>query len=206
MVVGGILLVSMVVGSAVVVKRSARGRMYDSVETVPKRRVGLVLGCSEFLRGRRRSAFFATRMKAAAALFHGDKVDYLLVSGDNHRVGYDEPSDMKRALQRLGVPEANIYCDYAGFRTFDSVVRARKVFGQQQVTIVSQAFHNERAIFIARDQGLDAIGFNASAVRGRKSARTHVRELFARVKTVLDIYALRTRPRFLGKRIVIRGE
>jgi SanA protein len=192
-----------VVWSGAVIRKAARGRTYSDVSAIPYRRVGLLLGCVERLPNGRSNLYFAYRVAAAAGLLKAHKVDYLIVSGDNHVAGYDEPTDMKAALVRAGVPAERIYCDYAGFRTLDSIVRARKVFGQASVTIISQEFHNQRAIYIARHQGLDAIGFNAAGVRARRSLRTMVREQFARVKTVLDVNLLRTGPKFLGPRIEI---
>ena len=110
---------------------------------------------------------------------------------------------MKRELMDAGVPADRIYCDYAGFRTLDSVVRVMEVFGQNRVTIISQKFHNQRAIYIARHEGIDAIGFNARDVDTYNSLRTRVREQFARVKTVLDVCLLKTRPKFTGSQIWI---
>jgi SanA protein len=126
--------------------------------------VALVLGCSPTVGGGYTNPFFATRIQAAAELFRLGKVDYLLVSGDNRRRDYDEPSAMKEALVAAGVPQNRIYCDYAGRRTLDSVVRAGDVFGQGNIIVVSQEFHNQRAIFIAQHRGIDAIGFNAPDV------------------------------------------
>ncbi|MGB0177627.1 MAG: SanA/YdcF family protein, partial [Owenweeksia sp.] len=100
-------------------------------------------------------------------------------------------------------PEERIVLDYAGFRTFDSMVRAREVFGQQAFTVISQPFHNERAIFIARKFGIEAYGYNAPDVIGAGGFRTKVREVGARVKMVLDIYVLNTQPKFLGEKIII---
>jgi SanA protein len=117
-------------------------------------------------------------------------------------VGYDEPADMKNALVDLGVPAEKIFCDYAGFRTLDSVVRAKHIFGQDRVTVVSQRFHNQRAIYIARHRGLDAIGFDAPEVVFRHSFRTKLREQFARVKTVLDVW-FGKQPKFLGEPVNI---
>jgi SanA protein len=185
------------------IHREARGRTYGNLASVPHRRVGLVLGCSKQLSYGRRNLFFETRIRAAAELFRAGKVDYLIVSGDNHAREYDESSDMKDSLIRQGVPAARIYCDYAGFRTLDSVVRAREVFGQTEITIISQEFHNRRAIFIARHRGVDAIGFNAPEVDAYNSFRTRCREQAARVGTLLDVLVLRTQPRFLGPKVAI---
>ncbi|HOY29822.1 MAG TPA: ElyC/SanA/YdcF family protein [Flavobacteriales bacterium] len=141
--------------------------------------------------------YFTHRMKAAAELYHAGKVQHLLLSGDNGRKGYNEPADMRRALIQAGVDSTNITLDYAGFRTFDSMVRAREVFGQDRFTVISQRFHNERAIYIAQQAGLQAIGFNAKDVTGRSGWRTALREKAARVKVFVDM-ALGIDPKFLG--------
>jgi SanA protein len=192
-----------VVAAAAEIRLAAKGRTYSTVEEIPHRRVGLVLGCSRTLPDGRRNLYFITRMNAAAGLFKARKVDYLIVSGDNHVKGYDEPTDMKQALADAGVPTNRVYCDYAGFRTLDSVVRANEVFGQTHVTVISQQFHNERAIYIAGRRGVDAIGYNAEDVRSIHRLRTMLREQLARVKTVLDVTLLRARPKFLGPRVEV---
>lgn len=184
------------------VRAAAAGRTYASVEAIPYRKTGVLLGCSRRLPDGRANLFFAYRVGAAARLFKSGKIDYLIASGDNHVRGYDEATDMKQALTELGVPADRVYCDYAGFRTLDSVVRAKMVFGETSVTFISQEFHNQRAIYIARHAGMDAVGFNARDVMGRHGLRTRLREHLARVRTVLDAW-VGTRPRFLGPQIVV---
>jgi SanA protein len=192
-----------VLGAGWSIRSSAKGRIYSDVSLIPHRKVGVILGCSQRISDGRANLFFSYRIAAASQLFNARKVDYFIVSGDNHVVGYDESTDMKRALVAAGVPEQRIYCDFAGFRTLDSMVRAKTVFGQTEVTVISQEFHNQRAIYIARHQGMDAIGFNARPVDAFNSFRTQLREQFARVKTVLDVNLLRTRPKFLGPMIEV---
>lgn len=192
-----------VFGSGALIRRAAAGRTYTDVAAVPARKVGLVLGCVSKLADGRRNLFFEYRVQAAAALYHAGKVRYLIVSGDNHIRTYDEATDMREELIRLGVPAERIQCDYAGFRTFDSVVRAKEVFGETELTVISQCFHNERAIFIAQHKGLDLVGFNARDVGATGGFLTICREQLARVRTVLDVYVLSTRPRFLGVKIQI---
>jgi SanA protein len=192
-----------IVGASLLVARAARGRTYYDPAAIPARRVGLVLGCSRFLSGGRRNAFFDNRIQAAAQLIRARKVAYLVVSGDNHSTGYDEPKDMKDSLVQAGVPAERIYCDYAGFRTLDSVVRVREIFGQTAITVISQEFHNQRAIFIAGHRGVDAIGFNAREVDAYNSFLTKCRELIARANTLLDLFVVRREPRFLGGKVTI---
>ncbi len=185
------------------VRYASRGRSYARIEEIPHRQVGVVLGCIKTLSNGRPNLYFHYRIAAAIELFNSGKVDFLLVSGDNHRIGYDETTDMMNALVEAGIPPGHIYCDYAGFRTLDSMVRAKAIFGQQAITVISQAFHNQRAIYIARAHGIDAVGFDATPVTRREAIKTNAREQLARVKAVLDVYVLRKRPRFLGPGIQV---
>lgn len=190
-------------GSLELVRRASVGRLYSSTADIPHRRVGLVLGCSRRQGSGYPNPFFDSRIRAATELFHAGKVDYLLVSGDNHTRGYDEATEMRDGLVHAGVPADRIYSDCAGFRTLDSMVRARDVFGIKDVTIISQGFHNQRAVFLAEHNGLDAIGYNAEDVDLGDVSGTHRREKFADFKAVLDVYILRTRPHFLGSSVAI---
>ena len=197
------LLVAAIIGAGALIRSSAEGRVYSDVSLIPSRKTGIVLGCSRQLSDGRSNLFFSYRVAAAATLFKTNKISFLIVSGDHHVVGYDEATDMKNALVDAGVPADKIYCDFAGFRTLDSIVRAKEVFGQTNITVISQKFHNQRAIYIARHAGLDAIGFSAKEVDVYNSFFTKLREQFARVKTVLDVRLLKTHPKFLGQRIEI---
>ncbi|MBB5034150.1 SanA/YdcF family protein [Prosthecobacter vanneervenii] len=194
---------SLVFGSEWWVAHAAQGRCYDSVDSIPAAPVAVVLGAASRLSGGRPNLFFLPRMEAAAALFKAGRVKALIVSGDNSRQDYDEPTDMKHALMQLGVPVEKIVCDYAGFRTLDSVVRAREVFGQQKIIFVSQRFHNARAIYLARAFGIDAWGLDAGDVPVALSVKTFLREKLACVKAVLDVNVLHTRPKHLGEKVSV---
>lgn len=175
----------------------ARDYTYAQLSAVPANSVGLVLGTSPRLVSGKDNPYFISRMHAAAALFHSGKVKTLLVSGDNGSLYYNEPLAMKRALIALGVPASAIVLDHAGFRTLDSVIRCHKVFGQQRFTVISQAFQAERAVFIARQQGLDVVSYNAPEV-SYGSTQLQVREAFARTRAFLDLFVWAGKPRFLG--------
>lgn len=135
-------------------------------------------------------------------MYKAGKIEVIVISGDNSRNDYNEPEDMKNELMRHGVPENKIYLDYAGFRTLDSIVRMEKIFGQKSFTVISQKFHNERAIYIAHAQGLHAIGYNAEDVNIYRGFKTQVREKFARVKLFLDLWTGKE-PKFLGEPVII---
>ncbi len=185
------------------INSSTSSQLYTQAENIPPHKIGLVLGASKNTVRGTNNMYFTYRIQAAYTLFKLKKVRYLLLSGDNHIKGYDEPSDMREALILLGVPDSCIILDYAGFRTLDSVVRCKEVFGEDSITVISQEFHNQRALFIANKNKISAIGFNAKEVNKNYSFKTKVREYFARVKCVLDIYLLHTSPKFLGEKIKI---
>lgn len=185
---------------------TTRGRMFDHLADVPARETALVLGTRRTLSDSHYpNPHFTHRIAAAAELYRAGKVKHLLVSGDNHVAGYDEPTDMKQALIEAGVPAKAIFLDYAGLRTLDSVVRAKDVFGQNRLVIVSERFHNYRALFISRHFGVDAIAYNAKDVPIQYSRRVKVREMLARVWAILDLYVFRTRPHLLGQKVIIPG-
>ena len=187
--------------STIAVYVVSSGRVFDSesIDAVPRRRAAVVLGCAKTLSNGLGNLYFTYRIRAAAKLYKTGKVDCLIVSGDNHVKSYDEPSDMKASLAKAGVPADRIVCDYAGFRTLDTVVRAKKVFGLDSFIIVSQPDHVRRAVFIARGFGCDAYGYEAEDVTGRYSIKTTIREQFAKIAAVADV-VLRRSPKFLGPR------
>ena len=178
--------------------------IYDDIDKVPKENVALVLGASQYLRNGIPNPYFTNRIQAAKDLYDGGAVKAFVMSGDNGRDSYNEPEDMRDALVELGVPDSIIYLDYAGFRTLDSVVRMNKIFGQNSFIVVSQEFHNERAIFLAQSFGFTAYGYNAKdVVLSRVSYKTILREKFARVKVFVDLL-LNKQPKYLGDPVVIK--
>lgn len=196
---GGLLLLTFLADQTI---RNATSKMHSSnLEELPDLEIALLLGCSEYLGNGRRNLYFSHRIEAALELFHSGRNVTFLVSGDNSRKDYNEPEAMKAALVRGGVPEETVFCDYAGFRTLDSVVRARKVFGAEKFLVISQQFHNERAIFLAQKKGIEAYGYNAADVNYRGGLKTRLREKLARVKTLLDITVLGSQPKFPGNPI-----
>lgn len=201
LVLGGALalVVGVLTCDAVVAAHGAR--CTAQLSALPSNPVGLVLGTSKYLPGRRRNAYYSQRIAAATRLYQEGKVAFLLVSGDNRTSHYNEPITMKKDLVAAGVPKERIYCDYAGFRTLDSVVRAKEIFGQSRLTVVSQRFHNERALYLAQAQGIEAVGYDASDKA--LPWRAFFREKLARVQAVLDTQLLHKRPKFLGERIEI---
>ncbi len=184
------------------VVRAAEDKTWSVTDQLPPMQTGLLLGTSKSMKNGWPNLYFSNRIDAAVTLMREGKIKYLIISGDNSTPGYNEPVDMRNALIARGVDSGRIFLDYAGFRTFDSMVRAREIFGQDSLLVISQKFHNERAIYIAGKLHIHAIGFNAADVDKYYGFRTALREKFARVKVVLD-FLTGKKPRFLGPRVRI---
>jgi SanA protein len=182
----------------------SQGKVYGSIEEVPERKIGLVLGCSKYLSNGRKNLYFQQRIEAAKELYFSDKVKFLLVSGDNSTKYYDEPTTMKKDLIALGVPGNKIYCDYAGLSTLDSVVRTKEVFKENQFIVISQGFHVRRAIYLGLAHDIDLIGYAPQGVSGLGSLKTELRECLARGKALLDVKFLNRQPKFLGEPVIIK--
>ncbi len=176
--------------------------LYSNVDSIPAQKTALVLGAARYI-GNQQNLYFTYRIEAAAELYRSGKVKNFVVSGDNRTHDYNEAEDMRNALIEAGVPDSIIYCDFAGLRTLDSVVRINKIFGQESFIIVSQKFHNERAVYLAQHFGLTAYGYNAKDLTLNSSSyRTKIREVFARVKVFIDMI-INKQPRHLGEEINI---
>ena len=201
------ILISMlliVAGAEVYTNSMANRYCNKRVEDCRMGDVGLVLGCSKRFSSGMPSLYFNGRMEAAARLWKTGKLRCIIVSGDNREIYYNEPRDMKNALVELGVPADKIVCDYAGLRTFDSVVRARHIFGADKITIISQSYHVKRAVTIARHLGIDAEGYCAEHIPFNRPtlARQFIRERAARVAMLFDL-TIGHNPRHMGERIAL---
>lgn len=202
---GGLLLIAFIIFSNWIIISAAKESVYDTVSDTPSgNNVALLLGTSRYTRWGTTNLYFKYRITAAAELYHAGKIKHIIVSGDNSLKEYNEPQHMLDALIQKGVPESAITLDYAGFRTLDSVVRCKKVFGQSKFIIVSQRFHVERALFIAHKYDIDAIGYAAQDPPDKYSLKTRIREYFAKTKAVIDLYIIDKKPKFLGKKEIIK--
>ena len=200
--VAGIVVAALV--SLNVIEKSSAALVCDDANALRHERVGLILGCAPRLGNGAANPFFSNRIAAAVELFKAGKVDFLLASGDNRKAGYDEPTAMRDALVASGVPAERITLDYAGFSTLDSVVRAKRVFGLPGFCVITQRDHAMRALYIARENGIDAVGFAAADVpASRGGLRVKIRESLARMRTLVDVHVLDREPHFLGPAVAV---
>ncbi len=200
MSLGGVLLLAALafVGANLWVLGKTQARIERDLPQCSVERVGIVFGTSNWTRSGVRNPHFDARMSAAARLIQLGRVEHLLLSGDNRTRFYNEPVTMLRDLRDRQVRDVDMTLDYAGFSTFDTLARARDVFGVERALLITQAWHLPRAIFIADAMGLEVMG---CAVPARPVAgvwRLKVREWVARVATLGDLYLWKREPYFLG--------
>nr|WSZ17321.1 YdcF family protein [Streptomyces canus] len=162
---------------------------------VPRTEVAVVFGAG--LWDGEPSPYLAHRLDAAAKLYRENRIEVVLVTGDNSREDYDEPDAMRAYLTRHGVPDTRIVSDYAGFDTWDSCVRARKIFGVHNAVLISQGFHIRRAVALCQAAGVSSYGIGVDAQHDATWYYGGTRELFAAGKAAVDV-VLRPDPRFLG--------
>lgn len=177
-----------------------QGRLYDDVASLPPMKVGVLLGTTDRVNGRE-NLFFRYRIDAAEKVWKAKKIKLLIVSGDNLNSNYNEPAKMKQALIERGLPAESIVADPLGLRTLDSIVRAKKIYGAKDLLVISQRFHNQRALYLADANGINAYGFNAQDVKPQFGFKTSLREVGARVKMWLDVHVYDTPPSHLGEKI-----
>ena len=196
------ILTAAVVAANYVVVNNTRGQIYTDLRTIPKNKVGLLLGTAKYNdKGKNIvNQYYHNRIEAAVALYMAGKIDYIIVSGDSGPF-YNEPQIMKDDLVANGVPANRIYMDNAGYRTLDSILRCRDVFGQRKFTIISQKFHNERALYLANHKDVSAIAYDAAD--GDTYWDVAIREKLARVKMMLDLFSNK-QAKYYGEPIQIR--
>lgn len=176
-----------------IIVNNAKGKTFSSIDSIKYNKVGLLLGTTPQARVTKvTNYFFIYRMDATERLYKAGKIEKILISGDEDSLdGVNEPECMRDSLVARGVPAGAIILDGKGYRTINSVINANKVFGLKSFTIISQKFHNERAIYQAEHLGLELENiqaFNAEMPRTRRAYLTTVREYFARVKMFIDLF------------------
>lgn len=167
---------------------AANGRVHDSIESVPAQNKVLLLGTKKLVDGGRQNLYFKYRIEAAAALYRAGKIERILISGAKRPPDYDEPADMAAALEEKGVPRAVMTLDGEGHRTIDSIIHCKNEFGNGKILIVSQQFHNARALYLAKHAGLDAVALNARDVRRLFQVKMRLREAAARTRAIFEVW------------------
>ena len=168
----------------------SKGKIYDNVKDIPYKEVGLLLGTSPTTINGWTNIYYTYRIDAAVKLYKAKKISRILISGDGKEKSYDEPKYMRRDLIKRGIPAHKITLDKKGLRTYDSVINAKETFGLSNFTVISQRFQNERAIYLAGHNDIDAIGFNAKDApnqKGKSAIKVRIREVFAKVKVFIDL-------------------
>lgn len=195
---GLLLLVIGVVGINVWILAKTQPRIEHDVLLCKAQPVGLVFGTAQWLRKGGPNPYYQARMETAAELLRLRRIQHLLLSGDNRTRYYNEPISMWRSLRHRNVDDANMTLDYAGFSTFDSVVRAKAVFGADRLMLISQDWHLPRALFIADSLGIEATGCAVPDDGAGGEWQLRLREWLARAATFGDLHLWGREPYFLG--------
>ena len=198
-----ILIITIIIFSSTLIADESTYKIYTDIKEIPAKKAALVLGTSKYVTKGKQNYYYIYRIKAAAQLWKAKKVNAIVVSGDKSKY-YDEVTTMFKDLIKAGIPARYITRDYGGFRTFDSIVRAKEIFDLDDYIIVSQKFHLDRALYLAQEKGQKAIGFAAKEVKGTPTyQKMEERETLAMIKAYLDINFLDTKPKVLGKKIKV---
>ncbi len=201
-----VLLVGILTLTAnLVITRTTRDSVLASPEDAPHAQCAIVLGARVFSDGTL-YAMMADRLEVAIALYELGKVDKLLISGDHGTTTYDEVNAMLKYAVERGVPDSDVFTDHAGFDTYDTMYRARDVFMVRSALVVTQGYHLSRAVYTARELGLDAVGVSADLRPYLHPLRNQAREILARVNAVIQLHITNPDPKFLGPQIPITGD
>jgi len=169
-----------------IIHNAAKGKLYVDSKSIPYNKLGILLGVPKFRKNGDKSMYYANRVAAAVTLLQDRKIKYLLISGDSSSEHYNEPYSMRQDLIAAGIDSSVLYVDYLSTRTYESIRRLKEIYGQDTVTIISQASHNERALYLASKEGIKAIAFNAVDLKGIQTWYAIVHEKLARVKVFID--------------------
>lgn len=195
----GVCLLLLIIGCHWIVSLQGKDKIFDSIEEIPYNRIGLLLATSPFTTEGWRNLYYENRIKATVQLYKNKKVDYIIVSGGDYsnEGGYNELIAIRDSLNNYGIPDSTIILDYDGTRTLNSIIKAKDIYKLDRITIVSQKFHNERAIYLAERCGIRAIAYNAETPDiVSKRIRNEGREYLARVKMFIDL--------LMNKRIIFK--
>ena len=197
-----VLIILIISSTSLIIRLKTRAYIWDNVDEIPHTEAAVVLGAS-ILEDGSLSPILEDRVNFAIKLYKANKVEKILVTGDNSSLAYNEVNPVRLYLLERGIADKNIFLDHAGFDTYSSMYRARDIFLADSMTIVTQSFHLPRSVFTARALGLDAYGMSAD--NGHYKLRNSVREMFANVKTVINLVFSRE-PKYLGKEIPLTGD
>ena len=193
------------------VARNIEGKIFREAAEIPQKKVALVFGAGIKQDGKL-SDVLTDRLETVFELYTFQKVRKIIVSGDNGSVNYGETNAMRDYLLERGIVPRDIFTDYAGFDTFDSIYRAREIFGANDLILISQEFHLPRALFIAKNLEIEAVGFSANLREYRNARRMRLREILANVKAAGELLLepirklFHSQPKFAGKKIPIEGD
>jgi SanA protein len=193
------LLVIVVFFNHYSIQKSAQNLIYSKIEHVPHRKTAVLLGMEKKFKNGRINRFYINRIDATVNLYNAKKIDVIIVSRNQGNV----IDYVKKDLVKRGIPKSKIILDYAGLRTYDSMYRMYKVYGQRKFIVIAQHKQNERAIYIAKKNGLNAIAFNAAEYSGYNSFRLNMIEKIERTRLFFE-FLVKKKPKYSGEKVIIK--
>jgi SanA protein len=194
-----LLLIFVVFFNHYAIQKAAKDLIYSKIENVPYRKIAVLLGTEKKFTNGKTNRFYINRIDATVNLYKAKKIDVIIVSRNQGNV----IDDVKADLIKRGIPEEKIILDYDGLRTYDSMYRMYKVYGQKEFIVIAQRKQNERAIYIAKKNGLNAIAFNAGEYSGYNSFRLNMLEKMERTRLFFE-FLVNKKPRYSGEKVTIR--
>jgi SanA protein len=182
-----VVAVSLIVFSNVYIIKKSTPYLYNDTDHLPKSNFGIVLGTNKYLLEGGINVYFADRVAAAGKLYHAGSIKKIVVSGHVEGRYYNEPEQIKAALVKLGVDTPDIVIDTTGDRTLKTVKNLKLMGINDSVVIISQKFHNQRAVFLAREMGVESTGYNVPDQLSKKNYKTYIREVFAKTMAFLEV-------------------
>ncbi len=180
------------------IQKAAKNLIYSNIENVPHRKTAVLLGMEKKFKNGKINRFYINRIDATVKLYNAKKIDVIIVSRNQGNVVHD----VKKDLVRRGIPKNKIILDHAGLRTYDSMYRMYKVYGQKEFIVIAQHKQNERAIYIAKKNGLNAIAFNAGEYSGYNSFRLNMIEKLERTRLFFE-FLVNKKPKYSGEKVTI---
>lgn len=194
-----LLLIFVVFFNHYAIQKAAKDLIYSKIENVPYRKIAVLLGTEKKFTNGKTNRFYINRIDATVNLYKAKKIDVIIVSRNQGNV----IDDVKADLTKRGIPEEKIILDYDGLRTYDSMYRMYKVYGQKEFIVIAQRKQNERAIYIAKRNGLNAIAFNAGEYSGYNAFRLNMLEKMERTRLFFE-FLVNKKPRYSGEKVTIR--
>lgn len=181
------ITVSLILFSNIFIIKKSNPYLYESMDSLPNLKYGVVLGTNKYLLKGGLNEYFQDRVIESGKLYNSGRIEKIIVSGHVDGKYYNEPEQIKKELVKLGISSSDILIDTTGDRTLNTLENLKSMGISDSVMIISQKFHNQRAVFLGREMGVEAIGYNVPDQLSKKNYKTYIREVLAKTMAFLEV-------------------